>query len=58
MQKITKQELQKMYDTMKNKDIAEKLGVSTTTLISLLKRAGIKMKGKGRGSQKIELVDK
>lgn len=58
MQQITKQELQKMYDTMKNKDIAEKLGISLPTLTSLLKKAGIKMKGKGRGSQKIVLIDK
>ena len=54
--KLTKAELQKMYDTMKNKDIAEKLGVSLPTLTSLLKKAGIKMKGRGKGSQKIELV--
>lgn len=58
MKTITKEELQRMYDTMTNKEIADKLGVSTQTLITTLKKAGIKMKGKGRGSQKIILVDK
>jgi len=46
--KITKSELEKLYQTMTNKDLEKKLNLSHQGLIDLLKSAGIAMKGKGK----------
>ncbi len=46
--KITKKELEDLYHSMSNKDLANKLSLSHQGLIDLLKKAGITMKGKGK----------
>lgn len=46
---ITKEQLKEMYYSMSNDELSEKLGVSKTTLIKLVKDSGIKLKGKGGG---------
>ncbi len=56
---ITKDELEKLYNTMTNKDLAEKLGISMMTLNKIIKEAGIQGKGKGGGKaseRKIRVV--
>ena len=52
---ISKKELERMYYGNTNKDVCQRLGISTPTLIDLLKRTGIKLKGKGQAN-KIEVV--
>lgn len=44
---LTKKELQDMYLSMSNKELATKLGVSVVTLSKLIKDNNIKPKGKG-----------
>lgn len=46
---IEKNELEKLYNTMSNKALSEKLGVSIVTLLKILTDAGIELKGKGGG---------
>ncbi len=45
--KISKKELEKKYNKMNSKDLAKELDITLPTLISYLKEAGIKLKGKG-----------
>ena len=47
MKEIKKSELEKLYNEMTNRDLAEELGVTTVTLIKYLRESGIHMKGKG-----------
>ena len=61
MRKITKQELEKLYYSKRNKDVCKELDISEPTLNYLLKKSGIKLKGKGGGftvkaQRKIEIV--
>ena len=56
MAQISKEELKTMYKSMTNKEIAKKLGISEPTLLSALKRYGIKTKGKGNRKKKQKLV--
>ena len=56
---ITKKQLLEMYQKMTNKELAEKLGVSTVTLENTLKSLGVKLKGKGNRQErkKIKIVE-
>lgn len=45
--KLSTEDLKQMYSEMTNAELCEKLGITNVTLISLLKRANIKLKGKG-----------
>ena len=44
---LTKAELKRMYKESTNKELCIKLGVTETTLLRHLKKAGIELKGKG-----------
>jgi len=57
---ITKEELKKMYYSMTNEELCEKLNVSHVTLSKYIKQANITPKGKGGGfaSSKIKLTEK
>ena len=44
---LTKTELKKMYRENTNKELCIKLGITETTLLRHLKKAGIELKGKG-----------
>ncbi len=44
---LTKQELQNLYLKKTNKEICESLKITMPTLLSALKKAGIKLKGSG-----------
>jgi transcriptional antiterminator len=62
MTEITKEQLRKLYYENTNEEVCRVLGVTKATLISYLKKAGIKLKGKGGGlvghsAKKIKLVD-
>lgn len=52
-------ELKRLYEEMSNKELCKKLGVSNPTLIGMLKRGGIELKGKGNRTEKakIKVVD-
>lgn len=56
--KITKKELEKLYNTMHNKALCAKLGITEPTLIKLIKKAGIKNKGSGshKRHSKVEVL--
>lgn len=56
MAQITKEELKELYRSMTNKELAKKLGITEPTLISALKRCGIKPKGRGNRQKKQKLV--
>lgn len=53
---ITKAQLKQMYETMTNKELAKKLGVSETTLTKVLSNAGIALKGRGKSDKKKKLI--
>lgn len=54
---ITRNELKELYENNSNKFVCKKLGITNPTLVSLLERAGIPLKGKGNKKikSKIEL---
>lgn len=52
---ITKEKLEKLYNTYSNKDVCIKLGITEPTLLGMIERAGIKKKGKGK-REKIRIV--
>ena len=52
---ITKKELQKMYDSMSNQQLADKLKMSKPTLSKLLKANDIILKGSGNGYNKLKI---
>jgi hypothetical protein len=56
MKQISKTELEELYQSLTNKEVMEVLGVSLQTLLLMLKRAGIKPKGKGNRRTKIKIV--
>ena len=47
---ITKKELEKLYKENNNGIVCKKLGISSPTLISYLKKCNIPLKGKGKKS--------
>jgi hypothetical protein len=50
--KITKEELQELYQENENKIVCDKLNITNATLISYIKKLGIKQKGKGNRKPK------
>lgn len=56
---ITKEKLQDLYYSMSNKDLCEKLDITNVTLVSMLKRNDIPLKGPGNRTEryKITIVD-
>ena len=55
MKKITKEEFEEKYNSMKCKDFAKYLEVCIDTIHKIRKRLGIKSKGKG-SHRKVEIV--
>ncbi len=53
--KLTKKELQDMYYGMSNKSLCKKLGITNVTLISLLRRNGIILKGPGNRTDRFKI---
>lgn len=53
--KITRNELEKLYSTMLNKDLCKLLSISPQTLNNYLKSNGIRLKGKGNRSRKTKV---
>jgi len=57
---ITKEKLEKLYLSKNNKEVCKELGITNVTLVSYLKKFGIKLKGKGnrkkKGKTKLQLV--
>ena len=56
---ITREELENRYRSTRNEVLAEELGVSVSTLLRLIKKSGIKLKGTGnhyQSSSKIQVV--
>ena len=55
---ITKEELQKMYNSMSNRDLMKELDVSMPTLMRIIDDAGIERKGMGNAwhKDKIKVV--
>lgn len=47
IQTISKKVLQNFYNTHTNLETCKKFGISETTLMKILKKNGIKMKGSG-----------
>tara|TARA_R100001530_G_scaffold121321_1_gene88741 strand:+ start:641 stop:817 length:177 start_codon:yes stop_codon:yes gene_type:complete len=54
--KITKKQLEQLYNNYSNKIVCEKLGITNPTLISLLKKCDIKTKGSGNRNQKKKII--
>lgn len=54
---LTKAEFEKMYNSMTVKELAEKLGVSTTTVQNIANKLKIKKKGVGSAHRKIKIID-
>ena len=52
---ITKEELKELYENNSNKFVCEKLGITNPTLINLLEKAGIPLKGKGNKEPKSKI---
>lgn len=52
MEKISKDELEKLYRENTNKDVCQKLDISHVTLIKMIEDAGIEKKEKGGGFTK------
>jgi DNA-binding CsgD family transcriptional regulator len=52
---LTKTELQDMYNSMSNQELADKLNISKPTLSKLLKDNNIKLKGSGNGYNKLKI---
>lgn len=55
MEELTRDELAEMYATMDNKDLCKKLDITNPTLISLLKRLDIPLKGKGNRTERYKI---
>lgn len=54
--KITKEEFKMLYYSMTNDELAEDLNVTKQTVFELVKKFGIKPKGKGY-HRKINIID-
>lgn len=57
IKKITRKRFEEMYRTMTVKRMAEQLGVSTTTIYSVIRDMGIKKKGKKEVWRKLIVED-
>lgn len=49
IREVSREELERMYKTMTDVEIAEKFDVSFTTVTRVIDEAGIPRKGKGQG---------
>jgi hypothetical protein len=49
---LNKKELEQLYYAKTNAEVCEELGITNPTLISYLKKFGIKTKGLGYGARK------
>lgn len=54
---IKKEEFIELYNSMTVKDMAQKLGVSTTTVQNIANKLKIKKKGVGSAHRKIKIID-
>ena len=52
---ITKKQLQEMYNSMSNQELADKLQMSKPTLSKLLKENEIILKGSGNSFKKLKI---
>ncbi len=57
MKDITKEELSKIYYFNTNKEAMKILGVCQDTLISMVKNAGLQLKGKAYGKRKYTVTE-
>ena len=55
---LTKEQLAEMYYSMKNKELCKKLKITNVTLISLLKRNDIELKGPGNRTERHKVTIK
>lgn len=53
---MKKEEFKKLYETMNNKQLAEKLGVTEQTIINTAKKLNLKMKGKGNREKRSKII--
>ena len=51
---LTKEYLEKLYYSKLNKDVCKQLGITNSTLVSYIKKFGIKQKGLGYGARKFK----
>ena len=56
---ITKNELERKYRSMTNRELCAELEITQATLVKLLDRSGIEKKGKGGrvGGPKVAVID-
>ena len=54
---LKKEDFEKMYNEMTVKKMAQKLGVSTTTVQNIANRLKIKKKGVGSAHRKIKIIE-
>lgn len=54
--RITKEQLQKLYDENLSKEVCKMLGITNTTLVRYLDQFGIQRKGRGGSKKKYQLV--
>jgi len=47
---LTKKKLKELYEKMTNKELCKLLNITTPTLLSYIKKAGIEPKGRGNKS--------
>lgn len=52
--RLNKKELEELYRSMSNFDLAKKLNISRTTLHNYIKKSGIELKGHGGGMIKLK----
>lgn len=57
MTEITKEELSRIYYNSTNKEAMKELGVCQDTLVSMVKNAGLRPKGKSGGKRKYNITD-
>lgn len=57
IKKITRKRFEEMYNTLTVKAMAQQLGVSTTTIYTIIRDMGIKKKGKKQVWRKIIVED-
>ena len=58
MEELTREQLEFLYESMDNKDLCHRLGITNPTLISLLKRHDIPLKGKGNRTERYKITIK
>lgn len=57
IKKITRKRFEQMYNTLTVKEMARQLGVSSTTIYTIIRDMGIKKKGKKQVWRKIIVED-